>query len=254
MSLPQKRSELHEQEMYKFSVPLEYGRVVSRPNRFIMHVERCKKRIVCHCPSTGKIGNIVFDDVPCLLSPSFDKKRKTPYTVEAISVDGAQSWIGINQNAANRYVEYFFKVGMLDGVVKNGHKILREQKIGNSKLDFKIENSYVEVKTPLQFLALTEGDRPSGMECVNSHERFVRHVTELGNRLLEHENAVLLSCFLYDAPVFTPPEQTKRNKIIGDAVRRSLQVGVKMWQVNLSVTPQGVKLLKYFDITDRLIF
>jgi sugar fermentation stimulation protein A len=219
-----------------------------------MHVEKGDQRFVCHCPSTGKIGNVVFDDVPCLLSSTLEKKRKTPYTVEAISVDGARSWIGINQNAANRYVEHFFRAGMLEGVVKNGQEILREQKIGNSKLDFRIENNYIEVKTPLQFLALNENDRPSGMECVNSHERFVRHVTELGNRLRERESAVLLVCFLYDAPAFSPPAQTERNKIIGDAVRRSLQVGVKTWQVNMSITPDGVRLLKYFDITERLIF
>jgi sugar fermentation stimulation protein A len=218
-----------------------------------MHVEKGGHKFVCHCPSTGKIGNIIFDDVPCLLSATLEKKRKTPYTVEAVSINNGQSWIGINQNAANRYVEHFFRAGMLDGIVKNGHKILREQKIGNSKLDFRIENSYIEVKTPLQFLALNENTRPSGVECVNSHERFVRHVTELGNRLREHENAVLLLCFLYDALAFTPPEPTKRNKIIGDAVRQSLQAGVKMWQVNMSISPQSVKLLKYFDITERLV-
>jgi sugar fermentation stimulation protein A len=239
-------------QVYEFSVPLEFGVVVFRPNRFIMHVEKNGRRFVCHCPSTGKIGNIVFDDVPCLLSASGKKKRKTPYTVEAISLDDGQSWIGINQNAANRYVEHFFRAGMLNDIVANGQEILREQKIGDSKLDFRIENTYIEVKTPLQFLALTENDRPSGMECVNSHERFVRHVTELGNRLREHESAVLLLCFLYDAPIFTPPKETKRNKIIVDAVRQSLQAGVKMWQLNMGVAPQGVNLLKYFDITKQL--
>jgi DNA-binding sugar fermentation-stimulating protein len=106
---------------------------------------------------------------------------------------------------------------------------------------------------PLQLLAFTEGIRPSGMECVNSHERFVRHITELGNRLRENENAVLLICFAYDAPIFIPPKPTEQNRVIGDAVRQSIKDGIKVWQVNMNVDASGVKLLKSFDITDRLL-
>jgi sugar fermentation stimulation protein A len=218
-----------------------------------MRVEKDGDILVCHCPSTGKIGNIIFDRVPCLLSKSLDKKRKTAYTVEAISIDEAKTWIGINQNAVNRYVEHFFRIGVLYEIAPNGHAILREQKVGNSKLDFKIENTYVEVKTPLQFLAFTEGDRPSSMECTNSHERFVRHITELGNRLRKNENAVLLVCFAYNAPIFTPPESTKQNRLIGNAVRQSIEAGIKVWQMNMNINAYGVELLKYFDITDHLL-
>jgi sugar fermentation stimulation protein A len=152
----------------------------------------------------------------------------------------------------NRYVEYFFRIGALSGIVPNGHIILREQKIGCSKLDFRIENTYVEVKTPLQFLALSESDQSSG-SGVNSAERFMRHVAELEQRCRKNENALMLVCFIYDAPIFTPPARTEQNKIIGDIVRQSLNAGVKIWQANMSIDPGGVKLLKYFDITDRLI-
>jgi sugar fermentation stimulation protein A len=91
------------------------------------------------------------------------------------------------------------------------------------------------------------------MECVNSHERFVRHITELGNRLRKNENAVLLVCLVYDAPIFTPPKPTEQNRVIGDAVRQSIKAGIRVWQVNMSINACGVKLLKYFDITDHLL-
>ncbi|MDR2781519.1 MAG: DNA/RNA nuclease SfsA [Holosporaceae bacterium] len=240
--------------MYIFDSPLERGKIISRPNRFIMQVNKNEDTFMCHCPSTGKIGKIVFKNVPCLLSKSLDNKRKTPYTVEAISIDDGKYWIGINQNAVNRYVEYFFRRGALDAIVQNGHEILREQKIGNSKLDFKIKNTYIEVKTPLQFLAFAKNDRPCGAECINSHERFVRHITELGNRLRENESAFMLICFMYNAPIFSPPKRTERNKIIGDAVRQSIKVGMRIWQVNMSIDSIGVNLLNQFDITDHLLY
>ncbi|WP_424725817.1 hypothetical protein [Methanobacterium sp.] len=47
------------------------------------------------------MGNIDLSGIPCLLSKSNDPKRKTPYTVEAVSLDlpesKEKSWIGINQ-------------------------------------------------------------------------------------------------------------------------------------------------------------
>ncbi|MDR3179939.1 MAG: DNA/RNA nuclease SfsA [Holosporaceae bacterium] len=241
-------------EIYPFNPFLEQALVISRQNRFLMQVEKDGSTFLCHCPSTGKIGNIIFDKIPCLLSKSADEKRKTLYTVEAISLDKAKSWIGINQNAVNRYVEHFFCRNALEEIVKNGPAILREQKIGNSKLDFKIENTYIEVKMPLQFLAFAEGERPCSTLCANSSERFVRHISELKNRLQNNENALMLVCFVYDAPIFTPPKRTEQNKIIGDAVRESMKAGVKMWQVNMAINPNGVELLKYFDITDHLFY
>jgi sugar fermentation stimulation protein A len=99
---------------FLFEEPLVEGLIKSRPNRFIMLVEVNGKVVKCHCPATGRIGGIKFKDVPCLLSKAKNKKRKTLYTVEAISLDKPEakkkSWIGINQNAANKYVEFFFEV------------------------------------------------------------------------------------------------------------------------------------------------
>ena len=40
----------------------------------------------CHCPSTGRIGNLRFEDIPCLLSEGKNPDRKTKYTVEAFSL------------------------------------------------------------------------------------------------------------------------------------------------------------------------
>ena len=42
--------------------------------------------------------------------------RKTPFTVEAVSLadpSGPPSWVGINQMAANRYIEHFWNAGAL---------------------------------------------------------------------------------------------------------------------------------------------
>lgn len=102
-------------EKYQFENRLLEGVIELRRGQFTMVVNINGTRTSCHCPTTGRIGNLDVTGRPCLLSKSADPKRKTPYTVEAISLDRPEdsnkSWIGINQNAANRYVEHYLKNG-----------------------------------------------------------------------------------------------------------------------------------------------
>lgn len=123
-----------------FETPLIEGVICRRRNRFIMEVEVDGVIYDCHCPTTGRIGDIILRDVPCLLSLSNNLSRKTLYTVEAISVDlpsnATKSWIGINQNAANRYVEHFIKNGQLSGMVNNGEAIKENKKSATPNLIF----------------------------------------------------------------------------------------------------------------------
>ncbi|MDR0249375.1 MAG: hypothetical protein LBI44_06965 [Oscillospiraceae bacterium] len=102
---------------YVFNPPLVEGVIQNRKTQYTMSVEAGGEVVACHCPTTGRIGNIELGGRPCLLSKSTDPSRKTPYTVEAVSLnrpeDAAKSWIGINQNAANRYAGITWKTAVL---------------------------------------------------------------------------------------------------------------------------------------------
>lgn len=100
---------------FKFNESLVEGVIVERKGQFTMICEINGEINNCHCPTTGRIGNLDVSGLPCLLSKSSDIKRKTTYTVEAVSLnspeDSDKSWIGINQNGANRYVEHYLVNG-----------------------------------------------------------------------------------------------------------------------------------------------
>jgi sugar fermentation stimulation protein A len=104
-----------------------------------------------HCPTTGRQGDAIIANIPCLYQPANKDGRKTKATVQAISFDSAtkkrKSWIGINQVEANRYVEFFLETGQLEKMASG--PIKREVKLGKSRIDFHIGNTYLEVKTPL---------------------------------------------------------------------------------------------------------
>ena len=241
---------------YIFETTLCEGLILRRKNRFIMEVEIGGKMYDCHCPVTGSIGNIVFKDISCLLSKSKDPARKTPYTVEAIWLDFPsaknKSWIGINQNAANRYIEHFLKTGQLSNILR-GTEVKREQKLGNLKLDFLVGNTYIEVKTPLTTLQVEMKDHIITKKACefNSFERFVRHIGELADSLGGDNKAILLNCFIYDNPGYEVPAKHKRSDYVRNAVQSSIKRGIEIWQINLKIASRGVALLCCFETTDR---
>lgn len=248
-----------ENSAFVFESALAEGIIRKRRNRFIMEVEVNGAMCDCHCPSTGSIGNIIFRDIPCLLSKSKDTTRKTLYTVEALSVDlpyeKEKAWIGINQNAANRYVEHYLKTGQLCDMVANNNSVKREQKLGISKLDFLVSDTYIEVKTPLQTLQVEKKEHIKEKKSVefSSFDRFVKHINELAGSLKQNERAILLICFIYDNPRFMPARNSKHSNSIRNEVSTCIKRGIEIWQINFKITPTEVSLEKYFEITNDFV-
>ena len=70
---------------YTFKNELIECIIVKRKSQFTMIVNIDGEEVSCHCPTTGRIGDLDTKNIACLLSKSEDPKRKTPYTVEAVS-------------------------------------------------------------------------------------------------------------------------------------------------------------------------
>ena len=245
-------------EKIYFPEPLSPGTIVRRPNRFIIDVDIGGTVAGCHCPTTGRISNLVLDGLPCLLSASRNTARKTPYTVEAISVDppgpGTPSWIGINQNAANRYVEQALRSRLLPGIITAG-TVRREQVLGQSRLDFLVnDDTYIEVKTPLENLQVSVGDhvRTRPHAPLDSTGRMVRHIGELGRSLAAHQRAIMLVCFLYDNPGFQILKSS-RHSWVKAQVAQALHQGVEIWQVNFQLDTTSVRVLRHYELTTQFL-
>lgn len=241
-------------DAYAFHPSLVEGLIEKRKSQFTMLVNFEGTVYSCHCPTTGRVGNIDLSGRPCLLSRSDDPTRKTAFTVEAISLnrpeDTAKIWIGINQNAANRYVEHYLVNDGFADMVGQGNEVHREQFLGISKLDFLVGNTYLEVKTPLQHLQLNIPDYVKTKKATpfSSTGRMTKHIAELAGSLKEHERAILLTCFIYDNPGFQIVEHSTNYDEVKRIVDNSVSKGVETWQANFKLTPEGVTLEKYFPI------
>ena len=231
--------------MFRFTERLKQGIIISRPNRFIMEVRAGNRILRCHCPTTGRLGDLKLSGLPCLYSTSPSKSRKTAHTVEAISTSSwSGRWVGINQTAANRYFEFFLREGALSRLAKGAVK--REVRLGESRIDFLVGNTYIEVKTPLITLPASSAVARVRRSRFDSFDRLIRHMGELKDSLATGRDAKIVLCYLYDAKPFVPPAPDRTNSRILSAAKAAEKAGVERWQVNLKVTEAGVSLIRYF--------
>ncbi len=239
-------------EFYKFASPLKEAIIKSRPNRFIMIIKIPGKKKSCkaHCPATGRIGNIKFKNIPCLISESQNLKRKTRFTVEAISLDSIgkkdKSWIGINQTRVNNYIEFFLKQNLLRKMISG--KVKREIKLGKSRIDFQVGKNYLEIKMPLIFIDTPDNVETTSHSKFNSFDRLIKHFDDLGKSLKTHEKAIVCLAYMFDAKPFRPPKTDSSNSKIIKAAKKARARGVENWQINLKIDKNGVFLIDYFRL------
>ncbi|MDR2029967.1 MAG: DNA/RNA nuclease SfsA [Puniceicoccales bacterium] len=233
------------------SLNLVRGTLLRRPNRFVFEGTRDgQEEQRWHCPVTGSIGGVKdFLNIPCLLTPKNMKNgRTTSGTVEAISLDGGSSWIGINQNRINGWVEQLLLADALPDMLPCGGATIRhEVAIGKSRLDLVVERdgrtTYLEIKTPMHHLFLPGAEpyhhRPTYAQFF---ERLMRHYILLTELAKAGNRAMAVLCFLYDAPPFAPPERDRWNGPTMDVVARAQAAGVENWQLNLDISQNELRV------------
>lgn len=241
---------------YLFEKPLIEAVIVKRNSQFTLDVDIDGNVEKVHCPTTGRIGDVDLKNVACLLSHSDNPNRKTKYTLEAISVNNLdvkdKAWIGINQIASNKYIEFFIREGLLEDVVGDFKEVSREVKLGNSKLDFLIDSTYLEVKTPLQTLQVEYDSDIKRKKATpfSSTERFTKHMKELAESLKDNERAILLNTFQYDNPGFEVINKSTNYEKVSSTVKECIGKGVEIWQINMRIDAEGVELIRLWDISD----
>lgn len=239
---------------WMFPQELVEGIIRSRPNRFIMNVELEGSLVKSHCPVTGRIGNLVFDEIPCLLSKGDSPGRKTQFTVEAISLDPidkkGKSWVGINQTRANDYVDFFLRSGSMSSITGKSKTVKREIRQGDSRIDFLVNSRvFIEVKTLLHDLPCEWHPKCKALHGpLISFDRLIKHFKDISETVTMGSRAILLLCYLYDAKPFEVPKPNAKTLRVHKAARAADSMGLEHWQLNLKVDKQGVEFLKRFKL------
>lgn len=230
--------------MFLFEKPLIEGIMLKRKSQFTALVDINGEELIAHIPTTNRIGDVENKDLPCLLSFHDDPKRKLKYDIEAVLLSDDDNWIGIDQILSNRLVEYFFETHQLDQIVSDFDAIHREVKLGVSKLDFKVGDTYLEVKTPLTTINVKYGSNIKTLppKPFSSTDRMVKHVKELAGSLQQHERAVFLQVFQYRITERKERLRSTHYEEVSRTIREAAERGVEFWEVQMDFKPNGVEL------------
>ena len=236
----------------KFDQKLVKSTIKSRINRFIFIIEIDGEEVEAHCPTGGIIAGLSrkdIKDLPCLVSDhGSNTSRRTRYTVEALSLDDGKTYMGINQTKSNRYVEEFLKDKEVARKLQISDSIKREKRLGNSRIDFKVDDCYIEVKTMVAEYYCEPSDKLKALmrQPHPSVERMQKHVNELANELKAHNSrAAIITVFQYDAPTFEPPVDDPVYADFVEDLKSAKAAGLKQYQMNIKITEEYAELVRF---------
>lgn len=238
----------------KFDKPLIDGLIISRPNRFIFNVQIDDQIVEAHCPSSGTIAGLSrknMQNLKCYLNDHGENtSRRTRYTVEAISLDDGVSYMGINQTRSNKYVEYFLTDTKVREILSISDQITREKKLRSSRIDFKVDDCYIEVKTMVaEYYCKPSSDLTELMKSgTPSIDRMQKHINDLVAAIEEFSaRAAVITVFQYDAPTFKPPVDLEIYQDFVDDLRVARSKGLRQYQMNIQITKEYVELISFFE-------
>ena len=209
------------------------GRFLSRPNRFIVHVEVDGKVEVCHVKNTGRCRELLIPGTTVWIDESDNPNRKTRF--DLIAVDRGGMMVNMDSQAPNRLFAEWAK----DGHLGTLDEIKAECRFGDSRFDFRLRQgeqlTYVEVKgctLEVEGEALFP-DAPT--------ERGVRHIRELmAAKAAGHRAILFIVIQMKSAKVFRPNRAT--HPAFADALQEAQAAGVEIMAWDCVVSPETVRI------------
>ena len=215
---------------YKNIVP---GTFLSRPNRFIAHIEIGGQVEVCHVKNTGRCRELLPIGAKVWCERSANPARKTKY--DLITVQKGARLINIDSQAPNAAVKEWLESGGLGEITD----LRPECRHGDSRFDFSFTKDgkpcFLEVKgVTLE----TDGvcafpDAPT--------VRGAKHLRELTKLAQDGFGAyVLFVIQMADVKYLHPNDATDSD--FGTALREAAQAGVQILAMDCAVTPDSMVL------------
>lgn len=240
---------------YVFREPLLEGVILSRQGSVALTANLQGSSVYCHFPARGRLSGIRLSGRPCLLSQSNSPERRTPYTVEAFSLnrpeDEKKRWIGLNRYAVKEYVTHYLPRREFMNMLQDAKQVSPCGSIAGMKTDFRIGDTYLLLQTPMQELNILP---PAEIQANPNQSapfgiRMVKQLRRIAENIGKKQRLIILLCYLYDSP---PTVLCRKNESAYGDVRSALEFmhlrGVEIWQANFRVEPERVWLIRNFAI------
>ena len=216
------------------------GKFISRPNRFIAHIEINGKVEICHVKNTGRCKELLIPNATVFVQENNNPKRKTKFSL--ISVIKEKRIINMDSQVPNRIVHEWLLKGNL---LKDITLIKPETKYNNSRFDFYIETknkkAFIEVKgVTLENQGIVKfPDAPT--------ERGLKHVKELCDCKKEGYDAYIIFVVqMKNVLHFEPNVET--HKEFAEALKEAQKQGVNIIAVDCDVKEDSINIIDYVKV------
>ena len=213
------------------------GIFLSRPNRFIAHVEIDERVEVVHVKNTGRCKELLVPNCRVYLSVSDNPARKTKYDLVAVEKnreDGSTVLINMDSQIVNDVAGEWLPIS---GLFSENAVIRREVTYGKSRFDFYIEDG--DRKAFLEVKGCTLEKDGVAMFPDAPTERGVKHIEELMACMEDgYEAYILFVIAMKGVTCFRPNDAT--HKAFGDALRRAEDAGVKILAMDCVVDQDSI--------------
>ena len=140
----------------KLPAPLLEGVLLRRYKRFFTDIELADGSVVvAHTPNTGSMQQCAVPGHRVLISRTDDPKRKLKYSLELIRV--GDYWVDTHTQRSNRLVEEALRKDWIAGL--RGYSVTPEFKIGDSRIDFLLQEAAEKVLVEVKNVTLLRGER-----------------------------------------------------------------------------------------------
>ena len=209
------------------------GHFLSRPNRFIAHVEINGKEETVHVKNTGRCRELLQPGAEVWCQESTNPNRKTKF--DLITVRKGQRLINMDSQAPNIAAGEWLRSGGL-GEITN---LKAETFQGDSRFDFSFEKDgkqcYLEVKG-----VTLEDDGVCAFPDAPT-QRGTRHLKGMTRLAQEGYGAyVLFVIQMPDVKYLHPNDRT--DPAFGAALREAAENGVRIIAMDCAVTEDSMKL------------
>lgn len=216
------------------------GKFISRPNRFIAHIEINGKVEICHVKNTGRCKELLTPNAIVFVEENNNPNRKTKFSL--IGVIKGKRMINMDSQVTNKVVhEWILKGNLITEVTL----IKPEKKYNNSRFDFYIETENRKIFIEVKGVTLeSEGivkfpDAPT--------ERGVKHVKELCDCIKDgYEAYIIFVIQMKDVLHFEPNIET--HKEFAEVLKEAAKKGVNIIAVDCEVKEDSINIRDYVKV------
>lgn len=209
------------------------GRFLSRPNRFIAHVEIAGKEEIVHVKNTGRCRELLRPGAEVWCQESQNPNRKTKF--DLITVRKGDRLINMDSQAPNIAAGEWLRSGGL-GEIRN---LKAETFHGDSRFDFSFEKDGKQCFLEVKGVTLEDDGICAFPDAPT--ERGVKHLKGLAKLAREGFGAyVLFVIQMPDVKYLHPNDKT--DPAFGAALREAAENGVTVLAMDCGVTEDTMEI------------